>query len=113
MIDIQKTVKSTIESVTEPILDSRRQVVLKYVMDRFAMARKKPVPDLPERIEKMHKRISTMVEELQTGYEQAEIVVKVTGSAQTTLRLLERGTDWFEPMPDLSAEIIGIAFSSS
>ena len=65
------------------------------------VARKKPLPDLAARIQKMQDEFEHMVEDMQVKIETGKLVVKVAGSGEDTLRKLRLGTDWFEGSPDV------------
>ena len=67
--------------------------------------RKKPVPDLATRLEKMHAEFEHMVEDMKVKVQEGKLVVKVAGSAEDTLQKVRRGTDWFEGSED-ALEII-------
>lgn len=60
-------------------------------------AEKKPVSDLADRLTAWRKRIDVLAENVQLSYAKGSLVVNATGDADTTLRLLERGSDWFLP----------------
>lgn len=64
-------------------------------------ARKKQVPDLAQRLEKMRKRIDVMVEDMEIKFVNNKPVVKVAGSSEDTLKALRLGTDWFVGTDDV------------
>jgi hypothetical protein len=73
-------------------------------------ARKKPMLDLPRRLEDFCKRIRTLAESVRFEMTQDGIVVKAAGDAEVTLRMLERGTDWFDPARDVTEMIVNAVF---
>lgn len=73
-------------------------------------ARKKPVADLAQRIERFRKRIRAMTESISVEVGPRGYVVKAAGDGQDVLRDLERGTDWFDPAGDLTEMITGAIF---
>lgn len=68
-------------------------------------ARKKPLANLPDRLEVMRKRIRELADEAEIHYEKGELVVRVVGDASRTLAMFERGTDWFEPYEGVALKI--------
>lgn len=75
-------------------------------------ARKKVVLDLPELIVDFGKRIDRMVENLDIQIVDNKPVVKAVGSGETTLRALERGTNWFDPCDDVVSVVISSLWKS-
>ena len=73
-------------------------------------ARKKPAADLEKRLEEFRKRIRALADDFDIEAGQGGYVVKATGDAESTLRKLERGTDWFDPVDNLSEMIVGAVF---
>lgn len=73
-------------------------MVITWLVER---AKKKPVPDLPQRIERMSKEIKAMCEVMRIEFQNGTWVVKVNGSAEQTYKKLRLGTDWFEPNVDV------------
>jgi hypothetical protein len=61
---------------------------------------KRPIPDLPIRIEQFSKEIRKMCENMRIKMEKGTAVVKVNGSAEQTFRMLRLGTNWFLPCGD-------------
>jgi hypothetical protein len=78
-------------------------VIVQWLMER---AKKRPVPDLPQRIEKFTKDVYRMCEQMRVEYEKGAFVVKVNGSAEQTYKLLRLGSDWFEPNEDVVTQIM-------
>ncbi len=64
-------------------------------------ARKRQVPDLADRLEKMRVRIDRMVEHMEIKFVNNKPVVKVAGSSEDTLKALRLGTDWFVGTDDV------------
>jgi hypothetical protein len=67
---------------------------------------KRPIPDLPQRIEKFSKDITRMCDEMRIKMEKGTVVVKVNGSAEQTFKKLRLGTDWFLPCAEELETII-------
>lgn len=67
-----------------------------------ASARKKPVADLPARINKMKDSIAQMCDVMTFTAKGAKILVEVVGSAETTFQQLMYGSDWFDGHPRLA-----------
>jgi len=76
-------------------------------------ARKKPSAGLPKRIEGFRKRIQLLADNLSLGTGPQGIVVRATGDAESTLRQLERGTDWFDPAKNVTEMIVEAVFEQS
>lgn len=68
--------------------------------------RKKPLPDLEQRMEDLKPKIKDMVDSITFEREDSTLVVKVDPNHQATWSMLEFGTLWFEPHPNLVAEVI-------
>jgi len=85
---------------------------VKTVLDNWISftARKKPLPDLPSRLEIFRKRIEHLAETFEIRYSGSDLVVTATGEDQATLAMIERGTDWFDPADDVKAMIVGAFF---
>ena len=69
-------------------------------------ATKRPIPDLPQRIEAFSKDIRRMCDEMRIKMQKGAIVVKVNGSAEQTFKKLRLGTNWFLPCGDELETII-------
>lgn len=65
------------------------------------VARKKQVPDMDARCEAMKKEFEALVEVLEVKIEKGKWVVKAAGSAESTMKKLRLGTDWFDGSPDV------------
>ena len=76
-------------------------------LDNWLMqkARKKPVSDLPRRLEQFRKRIEALARNVRLIYDTGNLVVKASGDNDATLRQLKRGTNWFDPLDDVEALI--------
>src|SRR5574337_476125 len=75
----------------------QRDQVVAAIMNGFARVRKKPVPDLPQRIQKLQERVHRMSEEVKLGFVGGRLVVTVAGSSEALMTEFRRGTDWFDP----------------
>lgn len=69
-------------------------------------ARKKPVADLPVRLERVRKQLEKSVENFVVKVDKNKIVVTAEGSAYTVLRMFRLGTDWFEACPDIAETVL-------
>lgn len=72
---------------------------------------KKQVPNLEQLVDDFRKRISVLARSAELDYANGQIVVKATGDAETTLRMLRRGSDWFDPADDVDKLIAGAMLS--
>lgn len=75
----------------------QRQYVVDTVMAGFAELRKKPVPDLEARVQKIEERVRQMVQEIELRFVNGRLVVKAVGSSETLMTELRRGSNWYEP----------------
>ncbi len=73
-------------------------------------ARKRAVPDIAKRLEEFCKRIGVLAAKLIVEVGPEGCVVTVTGDAESTLRQLKRGTDWFDPADNVIEMIVGAIF---
>jgi hypothetical protein len=69
-------------------------------------ATKRPIPDLPTRIENFSKDIRKLCEDMRIKMEKGTVVVNVNGSAEQTFKKLRLGTNWFLPCGDELETII-------
>lgn len=65
------------------------------------VARKKPLPDLDQRLKDFKVEIDRAVENMEVRIVDGKWVVKVAGSAESTLKKLRLGTDWFVGTDDV------------
>ena len=85
---------------------AQKQQVASAIMRMFDGLRKKPVADLEQRAEKMRQRVNLAVESMSVEFSRDELVVKVAGSAEALLNEFRRGSDWFQPEPDVDKIIL-------
>jgi hypothetical protein len=101
--------KAGVEGIFQTQLDDRerRQAVVRSLMRWLSEeARKKPVPDLAQRLERMEGRIKKMVENMTIEVKDDKLAVKTAGSDEDTWRMFRLGTDWFESNPDLMETVL-------
>jgi len=110
--DIEREVVARIREdwVKTNLTDDGRDRVLSYLTEWLAGTRKKQVPDLNQRMEAFRKRIEVLARTFDLTIERGQFVVKASGEAESTLRMLERGTDWFDPIGDVAVLVIGAVF---
>ena len=106
---LTKELEDQFESVfSESVTDSARQHVSEALFAWLSfIARKKASANLPQQIEEMRKRFVVLANSFELHYVRGKLVVKASGEAENTLRMLERGTDWFDPAPDVTGLIAG------
>lgn len=107
--DLEQTLnQSFAKSFAEAVTAQARQQVSQSLFNWLSFtARKKAGVDLEARLEEMRKRFDVLAENFQLRYGDGKLVVRVSGDAENTLRMLERGTDWFDPAEDATAIIVG------
>ena len=69
-------------------------------------ARLKPLPDLPQRIMAMEPKLRRMAKNLVLSFLDGKLVIKADAESESLLSLLRRGSDWFDPHPDVNAAIL-------
>jgi hypothetical protein len=69
-------------------------------------ARLKPVPDLPDRIAAMEPKLRKLAKNLEVSIQKGKLVVRADAESTALLSLLRRGSDWFDPHPDVDAAIL-------
>jgi hypothetical protein len=96
-----------VDILNERITSKDRQEMARNLQDWLAVtARKKPLPDLENRMQRMNERMAVLAERATFVKEDEEIVVKAAGEADETLKMLERGTDWFDPCESVVSVMI-------
>ena len=109
MIDLEQPFVDTMNSTFKELTDDRaqRQKIVRAVMDWLEnVATKKPVPDLPKRIEDFRKDMDRAAEGMRLVLVRGKLVVKADGSAEGTLRRLRLGTAWFVGYEDINDVIL-------
>jgi hypothetical protein len=76
-------------------------------------ARLKPVPDLQVRIAGMEPKLRKMAKNLDLSFQDGKLVIKADAESESLLSLLRRGSDWFDPHPDVNAAILVALTSGS
>ncbi len=80
---------------------AQREMVVATLMAAFARLRKKPVPNEPERLQKLQDRVYRMSESVKLHFVNGRLVVKVAGSSEALMTELRRGTDWYDPWEEV------------
>lgn len=76
------------------------------------VARVKPLPDLEERRARMFQRFDKLAEVAELSKVGDNLVVKASGDGETTLKMLENGTDWFDPCENVVMVMISALWKS-
>lgn len=84
----------------------QQEKVVTDLMEWLAGAKKRPVPDIEKRMEDMRKRVEHLSENLTVEIVRGKLVVRTAGSDSDTLKMFQFGTSWFEPHPDVTAQIV-------
>ena len=110
--EIEQEITGWIKSSAADTLDRGGRDRVKDALDSWISftARKKPVADLEKRLEGFRKRIGALADNLTIEVGQEGYVVRAAGDAESTLRQLERGTDWFDPADNVIEMIVGAIF---
>jgi hypothetical protein len=85
---------------------AQRRQVAAALMQMFTNLRKKPVTDLDRRVQTMRQQIDRAVEDMSLQFVRGELVIKVAGSAELLINLFRRGSDWFQPEPDVDKIVL-------
>ena len=113
--EIEQEVMGWLKADAAEALEQDGRERVRLALDNWLMftARKRPVPDLPKRLEQFRKQIEVLAEYLTIEIGSEGYVVKTVGDAESTLRQLKRGTDWFDPASDVTEMILGAIFEQS
>lgn len=76
-------------------------------------ARLKPLPDLQQRIMDTEPKLRKMAKNLDLSFLDGKLVIKADAESESLLSLLRRGSDWFDPHPDVNAAILMALTSGS
>jgi len=104
MIDLYAHVDSTLRSTMQERFDDRelkRKTGVALMAWLRDVAKKRPVPDLEQRLARMEAAVEQMVENMKLEFAKGKVVITVNGSDEDTLKAFRLGTSWFEPNPDL------------
>ena len=104
---IMEALSSVLDETLFTITDQKERAVADILMDWLNnTARLKPVPDLAARIMRMEPRLRKMAKNLEMSIQEGKLVIKTDAESETLLNLLRRGSDWFDPHPDVNAAIL-------
>lgn len=102
-----KGVREAFEDKLFTITSRKIDAVASVFMDWFNKeARLKPLPDLQQRIVAMEPKLRKMARNLDLSFQDGKLVIKTDADSQSLLNLLRRGSDWFDPHPDVNAAIL-------
>jgi hypothetical protein len=76
-------------------------------------ARLKPLPDLQQRVIDMEPKLHKMAKNLSLSFQDGNLVIKSDAASGSLLSALRRGSDWFDPHPDVNAAILVALTSGS
>lgn len=96
---IAEILNSAVNEVLANRCKSREQqdVVVAILMQGFLELRKKPVPDIEDRIKRMEKRFKDLAESVSMGFLNDSVVIITSGASESLMIELKRGTDWYVP----------------
>jgi len=104
---LAEAIYTTIDKSLFTITTQKQKAVVTLFLNWFTQdAQLKPVPDLQQRLVKMGPKLTKMAENLQVTIKDGKLVVKSDAESEVLLSLLRRGSDWFEPHPDVNAAIL-------
>ena len=110
--EFEKAILDGLRQQLRACLDSAARDRVRQALESWISftAMKKPVPDLNKRLEDFRKRIEVLADGLTLDIGDRGYVVRASGDAEATLRMLERGTGWFNPAGNLTEMIVGAIF---
>jgi hypothetical protein len=110
--EIEQEIVGWVKASATDALDRGGRDRVKKALENWIsfVARKRLVPDLDKRLEDFRKRIGVLADNMAVEMSQEGYVVKAAGEAESTLRQLERGTDWFDPAGNVTETIISAIF---
>jgi len=97
--------------VIEKVLYTKSRAQQDAVVSQFMewlqeRARLKPVPNLQDNIVGMEKKLRKMAENLEIEFVEGKLVIRSDAESMTLLRLLRRGSSWFDPHPGVDETIL-------
>lgn len=112
MTDLEKDVLAwTDAALAEALNDGGRKRVEDLWTNWISFtARKKPSEKLPKQLEDFRKRLKALADNLVLQMGAQGVVVKATGNDESTWRMLERGTDWFDPTTNVTEKTVEAVF---
>ena len=112
MNELEQATANWMLDCAQKALEDRGRERVKEALQNWLVftARKMPGVDLPKRLEDFRKRIVNLADSLSLEVGQNGYVVRAVGDAEATLKALERGTEWFDPMADVTGNIVGAIF---
>ena len=106
-VPFMKGLREAFEENLFTITPKKERAVAEVFMDWLNnSARLKPLPDLPRRIQAMEPKLRKMAKKLDVSFRDGELVIKADAESESLLSLLRRGSDWFDPHPDVNAAIL-------
>jgi hypothetical protein len=89
------------------ITTKKEEAIVAIFIDWFnTAAALKRVPDLQQRLLDMPIKLRKMAKNLKLSIHDGQLVIKTDADSEILLSLLRRGSDWFEPHPDVDAAIL-------
>lgn len=89
------------------ITTKKEDAVVAVFLDWFNKeAQLRRVPDLTKRIVDMEPKLRKMAKNLDVSIKDGKLVIRSDADSEALLSLLRRGSDWFEPHPDVNAAIL-------
>ena len=85
---------------------AQRETVVSAVMEGFESLEKKGVPDLDARLRDIEDKVRKLAENVELGFVNGRLVVKVAGSSESLIKQLRFGSDWFEPWPKVDEVLL-------
>ncbi len=108
MINLIPSIDEAMTSVLNEATREERLSVCESLMTTFVEStRKKPVPDINQRLVAMRKQVEEMCLTMRFEFNTSAsaVVITVEGRSQDIFLQLERGTDWYEGR-DIGNEIL-------
>ena len=92
--------------------EDRKQIAYNLSLWLSESARKKPVPDLENRLAIWGKKFDKLAESCKFSAKDDEVVVTVADEDSPTMAALNNGTDWFDPCDNVVSVMISALLKS-
>lgn len=89
----------------------QREAVVSALMQGFVRLPKKALPDLAARLLDMESSLRRLAEQAALDFVNGRLVIKVSGSSESLMTQLRRGTGWYAPWPDVDEVLLAAALN--
>lgn len=100
------------EELTGPLGREAQQRVTLALAAWFVNTRKRPVPDLADRLNAWSKKFAELATLLTVEFDGNKFGLKANGTGAATLMTLKFGSDWFVGLPEVEKLILAAVFNN-